>query len=177
MRLFGGHKIEKATHRGLAWVAALFNPVDSDTDHRSTHHRQVEGGSAVADAAAIFSSDHIEAQVQARFDAPIAAVRLQHLLSGERRTWAGAKEIFGFDVIGGTFLTVHTTGQPGRLLHKREISGFGGGRERNQAARFGAIAVEFAELRNGGFGVRGKKRATDPGRVVARFHRRPFDCP
>jgi hypothetical protein len=79
-RLFGGHQVEKSAHGGFAWMTAFFDPVDSDADHRSTHHRQVEGGSAVADATAIFSSDHIEPQVQARFDAPIAAVRLQHLL-------------------------------------------------------------------------------------------------
>ena len=102
---------------------------------------------------------------------------MQHLLGGERRAGTGAKEILGFDVLGGTFLTVPTTSQPGGLLHKREVNGLGGGGERNQAARLGAAAVQFAGLDDGRFGFRGKKRATDLGKVVARFHRPPSDYP
>ena len=76
--LFGGHEVKKAAHGGFARVGAFSDPVDRDTDHRPTHHGQVEDGGGVADAAAIFSGADIQAQVQARFDAPIPAVGLQH---------------------------------------------------------------------------------------------------
>ena len=76
--LFGGHEVEKAVHGGLARVGAFSGPVDRHADYRPPHHGQIEDGGGIADAAAIFSSADIQAQVKARFDAPILAVGLQH---------------------------------------------------------------------------------------------------
>ena len=174
--LFGGHAVKKTAHGGLARVGAFSDPVDGEADHGSAHHGQVESGSAVADAAAIFSSDHIQSQVQARFDAPMPAVGLQHLLGWKRRAGTGTKEILGFDFGGGTFLTVDAAGQSGRLLDKRENDRLGGGVERDEAAGLGAAAIDFAGLDGGGLSFRGKKRATNLRRVVARFPTRPSDC-
>ena len=91
---------------------------------------------------------------------------------------AGARteQILGLDVLGGVFLTVEAAGQTGGLLHEGESHGLGRGVEGDKAARLGAAAIEFADLNRVGFKLRGKKRATNLGRVVARFWRRPSDC-
>jgi hypothetical protein len=73
-------------------------------------------------------------------------------------------------------LAVDAAGQSGGLRHKGEVGGGGARIESNQAAGLGAAAVELAGLRDGCFVFRGKRRATDLGKVVARFRRRLFDC-
>ena len=176
MRLFGRHAVEEAAQGGLAGVGTFFDPADRDADHRPADHRQVEGGGAVANAAAVFSGGHIQAQVQARFNAPIAAVGSQHFPGTEGGAGARTEQILGFDLCGGVFLTVKAAGQAGRLLHEGESHGLGRGVEGDEAARLGAAAIALAELNRVGFNLRGKKRAPNLGRVVARFRRRPSDC-
>ena len=168
--------VEEAAQGGLAGVGTFFDPADRDADHRATDHRQVEGRGAVANAAAVFAGGHIQAQVQARFNAPMAAVGLQHFPGAEGGAGARTEQILGLDVLGRVFLTVEAAGQTGGLLHEGESHGLGRGVEGDKAARLGAAAIEFADLNRVGFKLRGKKRATNLGRVVARFWRRPSDC-
>jgi len=139
--LLGGHKIEKAAHGGATPLTAFSDPVDGHADPRAAHHGQIEGGDAMAHAAAVFAGDHIQAQVEARFDAPMAAVGFQHLPGAERGGRARAEQIFGFDLFGGILVAVNTTGQPGGLLHKGEDDGGGGGVPGPEAAGLGATAV------------------------------------
>ena len=176
MRLFSRHVVEEAAQGGLAGVGTFFDPADRDADPRTADHRQVEGGGAVVNAAAVFFGGHIQAQVQARFNAPIAAVGSQHFPGTEGGAGARTEQILGFDLCGGVFLTVEAAGQPGRLLHEGENHGLGRGVEGDEAARLRAAAIAFTGLGGGGFNFRGKKRAPDLGRVVARFPRRPSDC-
>jgi len=175
--LFGGHEIKKAAHGGGPWRGAFSDPADGRADDRASDHGQVEGRGAVAHAAAVFPGDDIQAQVQARFDAPVAAVGCQHVLGVQRGGWARAQEILRFDLFGRMLVTVNTTGQPRRLFDKGEHDGRGRGREGLEGAGLGAAAVAFTRLDQGRRRQRGKNRATDLGQVVARFRGRLFGCP
>ena len=57
--------------------------MDSDADDGSAHHGKIQRAGAIAHAAAILSGADIQTQVKARFDSPVAAVRLEHLQSAE----------------------------------------------------------------------------------------------
>ena len=174
--MFGSHPIKEAAHGSLAWVGTSSNPEDRDADHRSADHRQIKRRGAVADAAAVFSGGHIQAQMQPGFDTPMASVGLQHFRGAQGSTGARTEQIFSFDLLGRLLLTVEGAGEPGCLLHEGETDGLGPCVERDQAARLGAAAIEFAGLDGVRFDFRGKRRATDFGRVVARFGRRLSDC-
>ena len=130
----------------------------------------------MADSAAIFSGDDVQAQVQARFDAPILTIGLKHLLGTHLGCRTGAEEIFGFDSLSRMAPTINAAGKSGGLFHKREVSRRGRGVERNQAARLRAAAVEFTGLSDRPFGQRGENRARRFDRAVARFGRPRADC-
>lgn len=174
--LFGRHEIKKAAQGGLAGVRAFSNPVNGHANHRPADHRQVERAGAMADAAAVFSGDHVQPQVQARFDGPMPAVSLEHLLRAQHGRRTGAEQVFSFDALGRMASAVDAAGQSGGLRHKGEVDGGGGGSESPQAARLGAAAIELARLRDGRLVFRGKKRAPDFGKAVARWRRRLFGC-
>lgn len=93
------------------------------------------------DSAAILSGNDIEPEMKARFDAPIPSVGPKHLLGIHLCSGAGGDEVFGFDFFGWFAWAVNATGQPGRLLRKREIGSGGAGVKSNEAARLGATAV------------------------------------
>ncbi len=174
--LVGGHEVEKATGRRFARIAAFAYPIDSHTDYSSAHHPQIQRAGSIAHAAAILSGAHVQAQVQAGLDSPVAAVSLEHLQSRELGLWQRGQQIFGFDFFGGLVWAVEATGQPGRLLHKGKIGARCGGVEDNQSASFSSAAVEIAKLDAVRLILRGKGRATDLCKVVARSQRPPFDC-
>jgi len=81
------------------------------------------------------------------------------------------------DFSGGLLVAVNTPGQPGRLFHKGENGGGGGGVPDLEAAGLGAVAIAFTSLHRRHRRPRGKNRATDLGKVVARFLARLFGCP
>jgi len=101
---------------------------------------------------------------------------LEHLQSRELGLWERGQQILRFDLFGGLVRAVEATGQPSRLLHKRKISARRSGVENKQSASFGSAAVELANLDAVCLIFRGKRRATDLCKVVARSHRHPFDC-
>jgi len=78
--LVGGHEVKKSTRSSFSRVGTLAYPVNGHTDCGSTHHTQVQRAGAIAHAATILSSAHVQAQVQAGLDSPIAAIALKHLL-------------------------------------------------------------------------------------------------
>ena len=174
--LIGSHEVEKATGRCFARVGALAHPVNGHADYRSAHHPQIQRAGAMAHAAAILSGTDVQTQVQAGLDSPVAAVSLEHLQSRELGLWQRGQQIFGFDFPGGLVRAVETAGQPSRLLHKGKISARCGGVENNQSASFGSAAVALANLDAVRLILRGKGRATDLCKVVARFRRPLFDC-
>ena len=174
--LAGGHEVKKSGCGRLAGVAALAYPVDGHTDYGSSHHAQIQRAGAMAHAAAIFSGADIQAQMQASLDSPVAAVSLEHLQSRELGLWERGQQILRFDLFGGLVRAVEATGQPRRLLHKRKSSARRRGVENQQSASFGSAAVELANLDAVRLIFRGKRRATDLCKVVARSHRPPFDC-
>jgi len=91
----GGPKIEKAAPGGVTRGGAFSDPANRPADDRAGDHRQVEGRGAVAHAAAVFPGGHIQAQGQARCDAPVAAVGRQPWLGGPRGGRARAEPIRG----------------------------------------------------------------------------------
>ena len=173
----GRHEIEKTAQGGVTRRAAFSDPANRHADDRAADHGQIEGRGPVAHAAAVFPGDHIQAQMQAGFDAPMAEVGLQHLAGAEHAGGEGAEEMLGFDLGGGKLVAVNTTGQPGGLLHKRESDGGAAGGEGPEGAGLGAAALAFTGLDQGRRRGRGKNRATDLGKVVARFPECLFGCP
>ena len=106
----------------------------------------------MADPAAIFSGDDVQAQVQGGFDAPILTIGLKHLLGTHLGCRTRAQKVFGFDSLRRMSPTVDAASESGGLFHKGEVGRRGRGVERNQAARFGPTAVEFTGLRDRPFG-------------------------
>lgn len=136
----------------MAGIAAPFYPRNRYAHHRAANDRQIECGVAIADPAAIFSGDDLQAQGQAGFDAPILTIGLKHLLGTHLGCRTGAEEVFGFDALSRMAPAIAAAGESGGLRHKGEVGRRGGGAERNQAARFRAVAVEFTGLRDRPFG-------------------------
>lgn len=169
MRLFGGHAVKKAAQGGFARVGAGFDPRDGNANHRAADHGQVQRRGWMAHAAAVLAGDDIQAQMQARFDAPVTTVGLEHCGGAEGRPWLGAEQVLGFDVLGGLFLGIETAGQPGRLFDKGKGDSRSRGVKRDEAAGLGAAPIAFAGLNGGRCDPRGKKRAIGLGRAVARF--------
>ena len=85
-------------------------------------------------------------------DAPILTIGLKHLLGTHLGCRTGAEEVFGFDALSRMAPAIAAAGESGGLRHKGEVGRRGGGAERNQAARFRAVAVEFTGLRDRPFG-------------------------
>ena len=108
--LFGGHEVKKAAHGGFALVAALVDPMDRQANHGPAHHGQIECGGASANATPVFPGDHIQAQMQTGFDAPMPTVGRQHLLGTQRGGGERAKQVLSFDLGGRMFVTVQATG-------------------------------------------------------------------
>ena len=170
-----GHEIVEAAQGGLAGIAASFGPIDRHAHHCAANDCQVECGGAIANSAAIFSGDDVQAQVQARFDAPILTIGLEHLLGTHLGCRTGAQEVFGLDALRRMAPAIEAASESGGLLHQGEVGRRGCGVERNQAAGFGAAAVEFTGLRDRPLGQRGKNRARSFDRAAARFGRRRAD--
>lgn len=95
----------------------------------------------MAHAAAVFAGADIQAQVQARLNAPVAAVGGQHGSRRQRGGGEGTQQVLGVDLLGGAFRAVEATRQPGGLRHEGESDGLGGGGEGDQAARLQAPAI------------------------------------
>ena len=130
----------------------------------------------MADPAAIFPGDDVQAQVQARFDAPVMTIGLKHLLGTHLGGRTGAEEVFGLDALSWMAPAIDAASESGGLFHKGEVDRRGCGVERNQAARFRAAAVEFTGLRDRPLGRRGKNRARSFDSALARFGRPRADC-
>ena len=174
--LFGGHDVEEAAGRGAtAWTGTQY-PMHRHTDCRPAQHRQVQGRGAVAHPATILARTDIQAQVQARLDAPVVAVSLQELSPRQRGGWARGDQVFGVELLGRPLLAVRATGQAGGLLNEGKAHRLGVGIEGQEAAGFQATTVEFTGLNARRRVPRGKRRARGSGGVLARCRPRPFDC-
>jgi hypothetical protein len=92
--------IEKAAGGCLAWIGATLDPMNGHADGRAAHHRQVESGGAMAHPAAVFAGADIQTEMEAGFNAPIAAVSPEHLLDIELGGGAGTQEKFRLDSLG-----------------------------------------------------------------------------
>ena len=130
----------------------------------------------MTDATAVFAGNDIQAQMQARFDAPVSTVGLEHLGGVQGRAGLGAEQVLGLDALGGLLLRVEAAGQPRGLFNEGEGDGRGRGVKGDEAAGLRAAPIPLAGLNGLRFELRGKRRATDLGRVVARFWRHLFDC-
>lgn len=95
----------------------------------------------MAHAAAVFAGADVQPQVQARLNAPVAAVGGQHGRGRQRGGGPGTEQILRVDLVGGAFVAVKTTRQPGRLRHEGELDGLRRGGKGDQAARLQAAAI------------------------------------
>jgi len=86
-----GHEIVKAAHAGSAPVLTMADPVHGQADDRSPDDGQVHDRIADSDAAAVLTSNHIESEMKAGFNAPVSAVSLEHLLGIHLRGGARAQ--------------------------------------------------------------------------------------
>lgn len=75
--LSGRHPVEKAAGRGVAPRAGALDPMHRHTQRGPPQHRQVERRGAVAHPAAVLAGTDVQAQVQARLNAPVVPVGLQ----------------------------------------------------------------------------------------------------
>ena len=175
--LFGRHEVIEAAQGGLARVATFANPRYGHAHDGPAKHGEVEGRGAPTHPAAIFAGDDIQPQVEPRFDAPVTAVGVEHGFQVEFGCRAGSDQVFGFDLVGVLFIAVNAARETGGLLDKREVGGGSRGGKGPQTARLHPLAVKLTLLQGRRAGRRGKKRASDLGRVVARFRRRLSGCP
>lgn len=133
----------------------------------------------MADPAAVFARGHVQAQMQAIFNAPIAAIGGEHLPGREGCRRAGADQPLGFDLIGLAIfllLALDEASQACRLGYTRKASRFGAGRKANQTAGFGPSSVDFEVLNQilrMGFK---KKCPTDARRGLARWRLLQAGC-
>ena len=125
---------------------------------------------------AVFAGNDIQAQMQPRFDTPVTTIGLEHFGGAQGCAELRREQVLGFDALRGLLLRVEAAGEPGGLLHEWEGDGRGPGVKGNEAAGLGAAPILFTGLNGGRFELRGKKRAPDSGRVVARSGRPLFDC-
>lgn len=114
--------------------------------------------------------------MEAVFDAPVVAITAEHLLSAHLRRWTRSNQVLDFGFFGGFAWDLNRASEPGGLFGEGETDAGGADLKSRQATFFGATAVDFRGLGARSFVLRGKKRATDSNRVVARSSRLQADC-
>src|SRR5262249_53874796 len=130
----------------------------------------------VSHAAAILPSNDVQALMQAVFDTPVVAIGGEHLLRVHLRPWPGSHQIFYFGVFGWLTRDLNGTSELSGLFGKRGTDASGTDGKGPQAAVFGSTAIDFRGLSGGRLVQRGKMRATDGNRVLARWWRLQVDC-
>jgi len=114
--------------------------------------------------------------MQAVFDAPVVAITAEQLFGAHLRRWARSNQVLDFGFFGGFAWNLNRASESGGLFGEGETDAGGADLKSRQATFFGATAVDFRGLGGGSFVLRGKKRATDWNRVVARSSRLRADC-
>ena len=150
--------------------------MDGDTDHGSADDGQVHHGIAFSHTAAVLASDDIQSEVKTRFNSPIPAVSLEHLLGTHLRRGAGAQQVLGFDFLDRFAGAVDATSQSSGLLNKGKSHPRGGRVKGDETTGFGPAPVEFTSLNDGRLVLRGKMRTTEGYRALARCRRHRTDC-
>ena len=159
-----GHKVEEGAHGGAALSWATSDPMNGQADHRPANDGQIEGGGSVAHATAILAGRYVQAQVQARFNTPVVTIGQEHLLGTHLDGRSGAEQVFGVNALGRSAQGIGAAGQAGGLLDEGKVESTGRGVKSDEAARFGAAAVEFTGLGQSRRVQRGKKSAKRFGR-------------
>ena len=118
--------------------------------------------------AAVFSGDDVQPLVEAIFNAPVLAIRTEHLLGIHLRRRTRRDEVLYFGFFGRFTGKVDAAGEVSGLLGEGKADASCADLEGRQGTLFGAAAVDFNGLSARRFVLRGKKRATDWNRAVAR---------
>jgi hypothetical protein len=79
-------------------------------DDRAPDDGQIHHGIGFSDAAPVLAGDHVQAEVQARFNAPVLSVGLEHLLGIEVGGRTGTDQILGFDFLSWFLGTIDAAG-------------------------------------------------------------------
>ena len=105
-------------------------------------------------------------QMQARFNAPVLAILPEHLLGAHLSGRPGCDEGFGLDFLGWFARAIDATGQPSGLLGKRKVDARGRRIKGDDAASFGASAIELTGLRDALRGKSARQMLVELARVV-----------
>jgi hypothetical protein len=154
----------------------MADPVHGQADDRPSDDGQVHDGIAGPDATAVLTSNHIESEMKAGFNAPVSAVGFEHLLSIHLCRGARAQQVLGFYFLGWFAGAVDAAGQPSGLLCEGKGHSRRSGIKGDEATSFGPATIEFTGLNDGRLVPRGKMRPTAVYRAVARYRRHRIDC-
>lgn len=167
----------KTAERGVAFVGAMLNPVDSQTDRCPADHGQVQDSDGISDPTAVFPGGDIEPEVEAIFDSPVTAVGGGHLAQRELGGRPGSQEPFRFDFLGFHILPIDEAGQASGLLDAGKAGLFRRHVEALKTTGLQAAAIAFDLLeRIGLLSPRGKRRAANPCGVAARYRQPKVGC-
>jgi hypothetical protein len=147
----------------------MADPAHGDTDDRAANDGQVKRGGAVLDAAAVFSSNNVQSLVEAVFDAPIVAIRAEHLLGVHLRHRTRSNQELCLGYFGWFAGELNRAGELGGLLGEGKLDAGGADLKSPQATFLGPATIDFRSLGAGSCVLRGKRRATDWNKAAARF--------
>ena len=142
--------------------------MNGDADDGPADDRQIQGRIPMAHPTAVFSSNDVEPLVQAIFNAPVVAIRTEHLLGVHLRRRARGEQKLYFGFLGRLARNVDTAGESSRLFCKGKVDAAGADLKGAQATFFGTPSVDLRGLGAGRCVLRGKRRATDLDGAVAR---------
>ena len=157
--VFCGDEVVKSTHGCVPRICAAFDPVHGHADNGPADNSQVEGGVAVAHAAAVFSSDDVQPLVKAVFNAPILSIGDKHLFGVHLGRRARSQEELDFSLFGRFARKLDAAGQLGALFGEGKLDALGTELKDGQRAILGALAVDLGALCGGSGILRGKKSA------------------
>ena len=152
------------------------NPVDGQAHDGSSDHSQIQSGMAVADAAAVFTGNDVQPLVQTIFDAPVVTIRTEHLLGVHLRHWARGQEKLYFGIFDWFAGNLDAARELSGLFGEGKVDAAGADFKGREAALFDAASVDLRALGAGQCLLRGKKRAIDLSRAVARSSELRADC-
>jgi len=177
--LLGGHKIEKAVHGGATGLAAFSDPVDRqvwDTTAAAVVFPFVEQAARLTRC--IDSNRHPAEKIQTEYllcSRPASALDARHMLAADRLYWGIETGLhLRLDAIADEDRSRvrHRTSALNLAMMRRAVISL-------ETAGLDVTAVAFTRLGQGRRRFRGKKRATDLGKVwrPRSFHKTQYPPP
>jgi hypothetical protein len=173
--VLGGHGVVKAAHGGLAFVFAMTDPVHGHADDGASDHSEIERR-VTAHTAAVFSGNAIQPLMQAALNAPIIAIRGEHLFSIHARWRTGGQQELYFRFFGRLARKLNGADELTGLFREGKANAARVHFEGRQRTFFRPPAIDFRGLGFGRLVLRGKKRAPKWNEAGARFFGLRLGC-